>query len=308
MPMQLRTRKQTPLPFPKGGNDSPFWKLYTMFPLSAITWAHSVCCGVVSITLKLRPIMDRVLEGNYLEDTRIVLRDDEAPSSGQLLFENVQGANRSASSFGVDWRGSFRMADRRWTISMMAEPDSNWVSRPQAWGVLGLGITFSAIGGLVAMALGTISGLRQRVEAAVQLGQYKLEEKIGEGGMGQVYRASHAMLRRPTAVKLLRSQNSSEAAVSRFEREVQLTSQLVHPNTIVIFDYGRTPEGTFYYAMEYLNGVDLGDAVELSGPFPPKRVIHVLLLVCGSLHEAHAAGLVHRDLYFFWGFFVLCVY
>ena len=252
--------------------------------------------GIVSITLKLKPIMDRVLEGNYLEDTRIVLRDAEAPSDDQLLFENVRGASRSTASYGVDWRGSFRMADRRWLISMMAEPDSYWVSRTQAWGVLGLGITFSVIGGLVAMTLGTISGLKQRVEVAVQLGQYKLEEKIGEGGMGQVYRASHAMLRRPTAVKLLRAQNSSEAAVSRFEREVQLTSQLVHPNTIVIFDYGRTPEGTFYYAMEYLDGMDLGDAVKLSGPFPPERVIHVLLQMCGSLNEAHAAGLVHRDI------------
>jgi serine/threonine-protein kinase len=112
--------------------------------------------------------------------------------------------------------------------------------------------------------------------------------------MGKVYRASHALLRRPTAVKLLESREPG--AIERFEREVQLTSQLSHPNTIAIYDYGRTPEGYFYYAMEYLEGIDLSDLIKIEGPVPPSRVIHILTKVCGSLAEAHAHGFVHRDI------------
>ena len=112
--------------------------------------------------------------------------------------------------------------------------------------------------------------------------------------MGKVYRASHAMLRRPTAVKLLEAREPG--ALERFEREVQLTSQLSHPNTIAIYDYGRTPEGVFYYAMEYLEGIDLADLIKIEGPLPPARVVHILRQVCGSLAEAHAQGLVHRDI------------
>jgi hypothetical protein len=131
---------------------------------------------------------------------------------------------------------------------------------------------------------------------ALQLGQYTLDEMIGAGGMGEVYRAHHSMLRRPTAVKLLNRQNTSETALKRFEREVQITSRLNHPNTICIYDYGRTPEGVFYYAMEYLDGVDLEDLVERFGPQPEPRVVQILRQVCGSLAEAHGLGLIHRDI------------
>jgi hypothetical protein len=138
--------------------------------------------------------------------------------------------------------------------------------------------------------------MREAVIAAGQLGQYALEEKIGEGGMGSVYRGRHSMLRRPTAIKLLEPSKTTEISIARFEREVQHTSQLNHPNTITIYDYGRTSEGVFYYAMEYLAGLSLQSLVERFGAQPDGRVIHIMLQVCGSLSEAHAQHLIHRDI------------
>lgn len=154
---------------------------------------------------------------------------------------------------------------------------------------------------VVIVAVSTIAswvlfGLREEVREARRLGQYILTEKLGEGGMGVVYRARHVMLRRPTAVKLLPPEKTGPSTVARFVREVQLTASLVHPNTITVFDYGHTPDGVFYYAMEYLDGGDLESIVEVAGPMPPARVVHVLEQVAAGLAEAHEIGLIHRDI------------
>ena len=140
-----------------------------------------------------------------------------------------------------------------------------------------------------------IDSLRRDVERARQLGQYTLERKLGEGGMGVVYRASHAMMRRPTAVKLL-PLDKAGVDVARFEQEVRQTARLTHPNTITVFDYGRTPDGVFYYAMELLDGANTEAVVQITGPMPPERVIHVLLGITSALGEAHGIGLIHRDI------------
>ena len=141
-----------------------------------------------------------------------------------------------------------------------------------------------------------IYGLRREIHEARRLGQYTLEAKLGEGGMGEVYRARHAMLRRPTAVKLLAPEKAGLETIARFEREVRLTARLTHPNTITIYDYGRTPEGIFYYAMELLDGATLEEVVEVGGALPPGRVVHVGSQIASALVEAHGAGLIHRDI------------
>jgi serine/threonine protein kinase len=140
---------------------------------------------------------------------------------------------------------------------------------------------------------------REAREAAIeakQLGQYRLDERLGEGAMGIVYRGHHAMLRRPSAIKLLNVDRVNEASIQRFEREVQITCNLNNPHTIAIYDYGRTPEGVFYYAMEYLDGIDLQQLVDRYGPQPDGRIAKIIDQLCSSLFEAHTMGLVHRDI------------
>ncbi len=143
----------------------------------------------------------------------------------------------------------------------------------------------------------TISRLRRQVAEARQLGQYRLLRRIGAGGMGEVYLAEHQLLKRPCALKLIRPDSATDPRnLERFEREVQLTATLSHLNTVEIFDYGRAEDGTYYYVMEYLDGLSLAEMVELYGPLAPARVVYLLRQVCGALREAHAAGLIHRDI------------
>ena len=149
---------------------------------------------------------------------------------------------------------------------------------------------------LAAWATRVIYGLRREVRDARRLGQYLVEEKLGEGGMGTVYRAHHGMLKRPTAIKLLSADRNTPEDLDRFRREVQMTAKLRHPNTVTIYDYGRTGDGTLYYAMELLDGVTLFEIVEADGYLAQSRVAHILSQCAMALAEAHGMGLVHRDI------------
>jgi serine/threonine-protein kinase len=132
---------------------------------------------------------------------------------------------------------------------------------------------------------------------AGQIGQYALKRKLGEGGMGEVWLAEHALLKRPCAVKFIRPDLAAHpATAARFAREVHAVTGLTHVNTVRVYDYGRADDGSFYYVMEYLDGPTLEELVRETGPLPPGRVVYLLQQLCGALVEAHAAGLVHRDL------------
>ena len=171
--------------------------------------------------------------------------------------------------------------------------DPQVLARSQA---IQIGFAWALTTLLASWASRVIYGLRKDVRDAKKLGQYIVEEKLGEGGMGAVYRAQHGLLKRPTAVKLLSPRWNAPQYLDQFRREVQLTAKLRHPNTITIYDYGRTADGTFYYAMELLEGVTLEEIVRAEGPCPQSRVIHIMRQCAMALHEAHTMGLVHRDI------------
>jgi serine/threonine-protein kinase len=162
----------------------------------------------------------------------------------------------------------------------------------------GSNILFLMIGAALAIyGAHVLHGLRVELHEARKFGQYQLLGKLGQGGMGEVYLAEHQLLKRPCALKLIKPEAGADPiALARFEREVQSAARLTHPNTIEIYDYGHTDDGTFYYVMEYLEGMSLSDLVRQAGPLPPGRVIYLFRQVCAGLTEAHALGLVHRDL------------
>jgi len=139
------------------------------------------------------------------------------------------------------------------------------------------------------------------LEGGMILDRYRLVEKLGAGGMGEVWLAKHQLLARPAAVKVIRPEalgNVEQRAsiIKRFQREAQTTATLSSPNTVRLYDFGVSETGSFYFVMELLNGINLESMVERFGPLPPQRVVMLLRQYCRSLSEAHAAGLVHRDI------------
>ena len=160
---------------------------------------------------------------------------------------------------------------------------------------------------LMAMVAFAVSRVLYRmgtaVSAAREMGSYSLDELLGKGGMGDVWKASHRLIKRPAAIKLIRADDlgpagsgSRERAMMRFEREARATAGLSSKHTITLFDFGRADDGTFYYVMELLRGFDLETLVQRHGPVPAERTVHLLQQICHSLIEAHECGMVHRDI------------
>jgi serine/threonine-protein kinase len=174
---------------------------------------------------------------------------------------------------------------------------------PTSYEVMWLVIPLYLCAFLAIVPATVIRGLSRQVRKARELGSYRLEEKLGVGGMGEVYRASHRLLARPAAVKVITPRalnsgrpDSERVVVERFRREAEAAATLRSPHTIELYDFGVADDGTFYYVMELLDGLDLEKLVSRFGPVPPERAIYLLQQACDSLGEAHARGLVHRDL------------
>jgi hypothetical protein len=157
--------------------------------------------------------------------------------------------------------------------------------------------------GVAVVISSVVTRLGKQVAKEREMGSYRLGELLGRGGMGEVYKATHRMLARPAAIKLIhpevlatQDRRSAGLAVARFRREAEAAAQLRSPHTVELYDFGETEDGTLYFVMELLEGMDLESLVRQEGPLPQQRVIHILRQVCESLEEAHASGLVHRDI------------
>ena len=167
----------------------------------------------------------------------------------------------------------------------------------------GLVFPYLLVVGMAYVGARVVYHLGTEVKRARELGSYRLEEKLGEGGMGEVWRARHRMLARPAAIKLIRPAVAGDArvgvskeAVRRFEREAQVIARLRSPHTVDLFDFGIADDGVFYYVMELLDGLDADTLLRRFGPTPPERAVYLLRQVCHSLSEAESYGLVHRDI------------
>jgi CHASE1-domain containing sensor protein len=253
--------------------------------------------GYVILIFHLERTLERALGPVDGRELAVVLRDLDGGAGVDVLVANpgARGGAGAAEVAASDWRTrrTFPVIDRRWAIDVAP------VAIPIAWTpvlVLALGVVASLLAAALAGGVRRISDLRREVTAARSLGQYFLDGEIGRGGMGVVYRARHALLQRPTAIKLVAPDAAQPNLLAQFEREVQITSQLSHPNTIAIYDYGHTRAGEFYYVMELVEGLTFEQLIACDGAQPVGRVVHLLRQIAGALREAHQAGIVHRDL------------
>jgi serine/threonine-protein kinase len=270
-------------------------------PLETAAERWRALTGVATAILRIEPLVEDALSAVDLGlfDLRVVDRTASGESvelypSAELAAAGVS-TGVSASAPELVWSKLVPFQDRSWEVSI-ARRDMQPSPIIRALPLLAIGFLLSCVAAAGTGALSAIARLRHEVEAARQLGQYRIESRIGKGGMGTVYRARHSMLRRPTAVKVISADAVSERTLARFEREVRYTSELAHPNTIEIYDFGRTPEGVFYYAMEYIAGLSFDQLVVSGGPQPAARVLNMLCQASGALAEAHAKGLIHRDI------------
>ena len=247
-----------------------------------------------------------------------ILSSARPGENGEAFAFDAQGRLLSAQRFGektplhgkgdgvvldpyVNHRGAEVIGAWRWLpeygMGLALEMEATEAYAPLRYLNIAFGVVFGALVIAVFAALASAwSVMRLAKETGRRLGAYRLGKRIGEGGMANVYLAQHDLLKRPTAVKLLKPARATDEMIARFEREVQLASSLSHPNTVEIFDYGRTRDGLFYYAMEYLDGMTVSELLQRQSPLPVGRAIYILRQVCAALAEAHARDIVHRDI------------
>jgi len=248
--------------------------------------------GFALVIFRVAPLMELAASRADSRDIAYILRDSGAPSSPTLAERPLRWSSLPRRA-GFEQKLTHDFADRKWTLETVPLPGRFEPSWRGPIAVVVAGFLTGILGLSLWVALRLILRLKRQRE---KVGPYRLVRRLGRGAMGVVWEARHALLRRPTAVKLLAPGTEGERALARFEREVQLTAGLTHPSTIAIYDYGRTADGVFYYAMELLRGINLQQLVSFDGPLVPGRVVHLLRQACGALSEAHAAGLIHRDI------------
>jgi serine/threonine-protein kinase len=246
--------------------------------------------GFAVALYRLDPLMRFALGGTRLEEDAVALvdRDPRLVPADALLY----GARSPSAEDRLVFEHEIPFAGRSWAL-VTSRPAPTFLACAGAQLALGtVGTLFVAV--LVGLS-GSLRRSRQRSRALEAVGPYTLLREIGGGGMGRVYEAQHRLLRRRTAIKVIAETEASDEQLRRFDLEAKTTSELRHPNTVVVFDYGRTPGGDFYYAMEFVQGITWDALVQRHGAQPAARVRHLLVQVCGALSEAHGMGLVHRD-------------
>ncbi len=234
--------------------------------------------GVVVALFRLRNLVESALQARERDGLGLRLEDLSAPEELRLLYDNgIQHALQTAVEVPF--------VDKQYRLTVSSPAGGPFVL---PWVAAALVLL---LGGSWTAYLDIRRRARQLERTVERLGVYQLEGVIASGGMGTVYKARHALLKRPTAIKIARDGQTSV----HFEKEVLLTSALSHPNTVQVYDFGKGEDGAFYYAMEYIEGYNLQELVQRAGPLPPARAVRILLQIAGSLEEAHQRGLVHRD-------------
>lgn len=263
-------------------------------PTTTVSERYQRIDALAMALYRIAPLVRAALERADLSGADVALIDNAPGLSRQQqsLFQTREGADKPADDH-LRYAQDIHFADGSWTVLLSREASSA-IMPLVAWGLAG--VLGSALSAGLMLGFARAAGWRRKYQALKAMGQYTLLREIGSGGMGTVYEARHAHLRRRAAIKVITSASASEEEIQRFDREAQLTSQLSHPNSVVLFDYGRTERGDFYYAMEYVPGITLEELVRRQGRQGPGRVRHLLMQICGALAEAHELGFVHRDI------------
>jgi serine/threonine-protein kinase len=264
--------------------------------------SHFVATGAIDASTSVLNLHARVPES-----AKLVTEGDETEPSLFPLTEAADQATRGATGSNLsgyqDYRGKNVIGTWYWVpqygFAVVTKIDYDEAYGPMrvlrnSFALL-LGVVLMTSLGLFAMAA-IIRRFTSAQNPARRLGQYELKGTLDIGGAGKVYLARHESLQRDVAIKVLEFDAVNPHSFSRFEREVQLTAKLRHPNTVEVYDFGQTEEGTFFYVMQYVQGISLASLIERYGRQSPHRVIHILQQVCWSLVEAHDRGMVHRDI------------